>query len=105
MDARYALRKSQLLDECQIAPEIFEEVMPRLYTFMPPFVRLFHGQAAEPHATTDVCGLRSNVARQNIASIAYRFGQSRLPLQSFIGWEAWDEAPLREEWQRPGKTH
>ena len=24
MEARYALRKSQLLDECQIAPEIFE---------------------------------------------------------------------------------
>ena len=31
METRYALRKSQLLDECQIAPEIFEQVIPRLY--------------------------------------------------------------------------
>ena len=46
MEARYALRKSQLLDECQIAPEIFEQVIPRLSTFMKPFVRIFQGQAA-----------------------------------------------------------
>ena len=41
MEARYAFRKSQLLDACQMAPEIFEQVIPRLYTFMKPFVRLF----------------------------------------------------------------
>ena len=32
MEARYAFRKSQLLEECQVAPEIFEQVIPRLYT-------------------------------------------------------------------------
>src|SRR5512145_378558 len=97
MEARYALRKSQLLDECQIAPEIFEQVMPRLSTFMQPFVRIFQGQAADQHAKTYVCGLLSNVEHKNIASIAYRFGQSRLPLQGFIGWDTWDDAPLRGE--------
>jgi hypothetical protein len=30
MEARYALRKSPLLAECPVAPEIFEPVMPRL---------------------------------------------------------------------------
>src|SRR5438445_6374379 len=97
MEARYAFRKRQLLDECQIAPEMFEQVVPRLYTFMKPFVRIFHGQAADQHAKTYVCGLLSNVERKNIESIAYRFGQSRLPLQSFIGWDAWDGPPWREE--------
>src|SRR2546422_6660619 len=105
MEARYAFRKSQLLDECQVAPEIFEQVIPRLYTFMKPFLRIFHGQAADQHAKTYVCGLLSNVERKNIESIAYRFGQSRLPLQSFIGWDAWDDAPLREELQSQVKTH
>ncbi len=105
MEARYALRKSQLLDECQVAPEIFEQVIPRLYTFMQPFLRIFHGQAAEQPAQTSVGGLLSNVERKNIASIAYRFGQSRLPRQSFIGWDAWDDAPLREEWRGQVKTH
>ena len=88
MEARYALRTSQLLDECQIAPEIFEQVIPRLSTFMKPFVRIFQGQAADQHAKTSVCGLLSNVERTNIASIASRFGQSRLPLQRCIGWDA-----------------
>ena len=105
MEARYAFRKNQLLDECQIAPEIFEQVIPRLYTFMKPFVRIFQGQAADQHAKTSVCGLLSNVERKNIESIAYRFGQSRLPLQSFIGWDAWDDAPLRDELRSQVKTH
>ena len=70
MEARYALRTSPWLDECQMAPEIFEQVSPRLYTFMQPFVRIFQSQAAAQHAKTSVCGLLSNVERQNIASIA-----------------------------------
>jgi hypothetical protein len=85
MEARYAFRKSPLLDECQVAPDIFEQVMPRLETFMKPFVSIFQGQAADQHAKTYVYGLLSNVERKNIESIAYRFGQSRLPLQGFMG--------------------
>jgi SRSO17 transposase len=105
MEERYAVRKSQLLDECQVAPEIFEQVMPRLQTFMKPFVHIFQGQAADQHANTYVCGLLSNIERKNIESIAYRFGQSRLPLQGFIGWDAWDDAPLREELRGQIRRH
>ena len=105
MEARYAFRKTQLLDECQVAPEIFEQVIPRLYTFMKPFVKIFHGQVDSQHAKTYVCGLLSDVERKNIESIAYRFGQSRLPLQAFIGWHEWDDEPLRQELRRQVKTH
>ena len=105
MEARYALRKSPLLDECQVAPAMFEQVMPRLSTFMKPFVSIFQGQTADQHAKTSVCGLLSTVERKNIASIASRFGQSRLPLQGFIGWDAWDDAPLREELRGQVKRH
>jgi SRSO17 transposase len=105
MDARYAIRKSQLLDDCQVAPEIFERVIPRLYTFMAPFVTTFQGQGADQHAKTYVCGLLSDVEHKNIESIAYRFGQSRLPLQGFIGWAEWDDAPLRQELISQVKRH
>jgi len=100
MDAEYATRKRQLLDECQIAPEIFQQVMPRLTTFMVPFVASFGRQEPSQHAQTYICGLLSDVERKNIESIAYRFGQDRLPLQRFIGWAEWDEAPLRQELTR-----
>jgi SRSO17 transposase len=96
MEMRYAMRKRQLLAECQVAPEIFEHVVPRLHTFMAPFVTIFQGQVAEQHAKTYVSGLLSNVERKNVASIAYHVGQSRLPLQAFIGWAEWDDPPLRE---------
>jgi SRSO17 transposase len=105
MDARYTFRKSQLLDECQVAPEIFEQVIPRLYSFMKPFVNVFQGKAAAQHAKIYVCGLLSDVKHKNIESIAYRFGQSRLPLQGFIGWDAWDDAPLREELRGQVRRH
>ena len=97
MEARYATRQNQLLQECQVAPEIFQEVMPRLHTFMEPFVETFHSQALTQQARTYVSGLLSDVERKHVESIAYRFGQDRLPLQRFIGWAPWDEEPLRQE--------
>ena len=105
METRYAIRKSQLLEECQVAPEIFEHVIPRLDSFMNPFVKIFQGQVANRHAKTYVCGLLSNVERKNVESIAYRFGHSRLPLQAFIGWHEWNDEALRSELRRQVKTH
>jgi SRSO17 transposase len=86
-----------LLAECQVAPAIFDQVLPRLTTFMAPFVETCCRQELDQHAHTYLCGLLSDVARKNIESIAYRFGQDRLPLQRFIGWAPWEEVPLRQE--------
>jgi SRSO17 transposase len=100
MEAEYATRRQQLLEECQVAPEIFDQVMARLETFMVPFGSTFRRQEPSAHAHTYVRGLLSEVERKNVESIAYRFGQDRLPLQRFIGWAEWDEAPLRQELTR-----
>ena len=105
MEARYAIRQHPLLAECQGAPEMFAQVMPRLSTFMTPFVTIFQGQVAEPHATTSGCGLLSNLARKNVASIASRCGHSRLPWQGCMGWEAWDDEPWRAAGRRQVQRH
>lgn len=105
MEARDAIRQHQWLAECQVAPEIFEQVIPRLDTFMTPLVKSFQGQGAEQHATTSVCGLLSNLERKNVESMAYRFGHARLPLQAFIGWDEWDDEPWRSAWRRQVKRH
>ncbi len=99
MDARYTIRKAQLLEECQVAPEVFAQVLPHLHTFMEPFVDTLHGQAPRAHVQTYVRGLLSDVERKNVESIAYHFGQERLGLQGFIGWGDWDDAPLRQALQ------
>jgi len=98
MEARYESRKRELLDECRVAPEIFDEVMPRLKCFMEPFVKsLVRPEQVVEHAHTFVHGLLSDLDHKNAESIAYRFGQDRMPLQWFLGVSPWDHEPLRNE--------
>jgi SRSO17 transposase len=105
MEARYASRKQQLLAECQVAPAIFDQVMPRLATFLAPLVDTFCRQARDQHAHTSVCGRLSNVERKHVESIADRFGQDRLPLQRFMGWAPWEDMPLRQQLTRQVAEH
>lgn len=95
--SEFEARKEELLNECKIAPEIFDEVKPRLQTFMAPFVKCFVRSEQVAHAETFVQGLLSNLDHKNVESIAYRFGQDRMPLQWFVGVSDWDHAPLRDE--------
>lgn len=97
MDADFKARKQELLDECTVAPESFEQVQPRLENFMEPFIDVFVRKEQVSHANTFVQGLLSDVERKNAESIAYRFGQERMPLQWFIGYADWDDEPLRKE--------
>ncbi len=97
MEAIYEQRKQELLDECKVAPQVFDGVMPRLETFMEPFVESLVRKEQVEHAQTFVQGLLSDWDHKNVESIAYRFGQERLPLQWFVGVSDWDHRPLRDE--------
>ena len=90
-------RRRELLDECKLAPQVFDNVMPRLEKFMEPFVERFVRSEQVSHANTFVQGLLSDLKDKNVESIAYRFGQKRMPLQWFIGVSDWDHEPLRDE--------
>jgi hypothetical protein len=70
MEAHYATRKQQWLAACQVAPASFDQVMPRLATFMGPFIETFCRPERNPHAHTSIWGLLSEVERTNVAAIA-----------------------------------
>ena len=97
MEAKFEARKQELLDECKIAPQVFDKVMSRLERFMKPFVKSLVRREQVEHAQTFVQGLLSDLEHKNTESIAYRFGQGRMPLQWFVGVSDWDYAPLRDE--------
>lgn len=97
MEAKYERRKQELLDECEVAPQIFDRVLPRLERFMEPFVDSLVRKEQCEHANTFVQGLLSDLEHKNVESIAYRFGQERMPLQWFVGKSDWDHEPLRDE--------
>ena len=50
MEAEYTTRKRQLLEECQGAPAIFDQVMARLKPSLAPFVDTFCRQEPAAHA-------------------------------------------------------
>jgi SRSO17 transposase len=98
MDAtEFEARKEELLNECEVAPRIFDGVMPWLERFMKPFVGSLVRREQIEHANTFVQGLLSDLEHKNAESIAYRFGQERMPLQWFLGVSPWDDEPLRDE--------
>ncbi len=96
-EREFQSRKAAVLAECELAPQVFEDVVPRLEQFMEPFVASLARKEQVSHALTFVRGLMSDVDHRNTESIAYRFGQGRMPLQWFIGVSKWDDHPLREE--------
>jgi SRSO17 transposase len=90
-------RKEELLNECELTPQVFQRVMARLERFMKPFVDCLVRREQVEHACTFVRGLLSDLKHKNAESIAYRFDQERMPLQWFIGMSPWDDDPLRDE--------
>jgi len=97
MEAEFEARKQELLHECTVAPQIFERMLPRLETFMDPFLESLSQTAQAQHARTMVQGLLSDLKHKNTESIAVRFDQDRMPLQWFMGVSDWDDQLLRGE--------
>jgi SRSO17 transposase len=97
MEARFEERKRKLVDDCKVAPPVLDRVLPRLETFMEPFVANLVRKEQMEHSQTFVQGLLSDLEHKNVESIAYRFGQDRMPLQWFVGMSDWDHGPLRDE--------
>ena len=97
MEAKYEARKQELLEECSVALQIFQRVLPRLERFMEPFVENLVRREQCRHASTFVQGLLSNLEHKNTESIAYRFGQQRMGPEWFVGRSDWDHQPLRDE--------
>ena len=97
MVAEFAKRRQELLDECKVAPQVFDRVMARLETFMNPFVDVFARKEQVSHVRTMVQGLLSDIGQKNTESIALRFGQQSKSLQMFMGVSDWNDEPLRDE--------
>ena len=55
MEASFEDRKCKLLEECAVAPQVFDRVMPRLERFMEPFVATLARKEQVDHAVGHVC--------------------------------------------------
>ncbi len=98
---RYRLRKQQLLDECEIGPEVFQGGLERLADFARPFAECLIRREQRDHARTYLAGLVSDLKHKTAESIAYRHDQERHGLQHFVGSSTWDHRPLMKELADP----
>ena len=97
MHWRYRLRKQQLLDECEVPPEVFQGGIERLAEFARPVAEGLARQEQKDHARTDLAGLVSDLGHKTAESIAYRHDRERHGLQHFVGSSTWDHRPLIRE--------
>lgn len=100
MERRFRVRLDELLDDAEVPPSLLRGMLPRLETFLRPFVAALGSDAQRNNARHYVQGLMANLDDKNVEAIAYLHDQERQGLQKFIGQSPWDDQPLLDELAR-----
>ena len=100
MERRYQARLDELLDDAEVRPGLLRGLLPRLETFLEPFVRSLCCCEQRTNAHHYVSGLLSDLKSKDAESIAYLHDRERQGIQKFIGQAPWDHKPLIAELAR-----
>ncbi len=100
MERRYRVRLDELLDDAVVRPGLLRDLLPRLETFLKPFVRPLLSPEQRATAHDYVQGLLSELDSKDVEAIAYLHDRERQGLQKFIGQAPWDHRPLVTELAR-----
>src|SRR4051794_10049609 len=101
MERRFRVRLEELLQDAEVPPGLLHGVLPRLGTFLEPFVALMAREEQRLKARHYVEGLLSDLEGKNAEAIAYLHDQERQALQKFPGPSPRDHGPLVDELTRP----
>ena len=97
MERRFRVRLDELLGDAEVGPALLRGVMPRLDSFLQPFVEWLGSSEQRTNAKQYVSGLLSDLNGKDIESIAYLHDRERQGLQKFMGQSEWDYGPLLSE--------
>src|SRR3954452_13163608 len=100
----------ELLDAASITPDQVTGCASRLTEFLARYLPLFARSEQRAHAATVIEGKLSGLERKTSEPVANQAGLPRKPIQSFVGWGAWDDealmaelrARVKEQWGAPG---
>jgi SRSO17 transposase len=106
MRQRFRTRLHELEQEALVEPNLFRDLLPRLQTFLVPFLDIsLRTPEQDAHAQHYCAGLLSHLQRKNAEGIAYLYDQERQGLQKFLGQADWEYQPLLLELGRQvGRT-
>jgi len=100
MERRFCVRLAELLDDAHVPPTLLRGVLPRLKTFLQPFLDALQTPQQQTNAHHYVQGLLSELGSKDVESIAYLHDRQRQGLQKFMGQADWDHQPLLTELAR-----
>ena len=100
MERRFQIRLDELLSDAEVRPGLLKGVMPRLESFLQPFVAALPSPGQRTSTQQYVQGLLSDLDGKDIESIAYLHDCDRQGLQKFMGQAEWDHRPLVTELTR-----
>ena len=95
MERRFRIRLDELLCDAEVRPSLLTGVMPRLHSFLQPFVAVLQSPEQRSNAQQYVQGLLSDLDGKDVESIAYLHDRERQGLQKFIGQAEWNHRPLQ----------
>src|SRR4051812_40211567 len=100
MERRFRIRLDELLRDAEVGKGLLRGIMPRLQSFLEPFVHVLPTMEQRTNARQYVAGLMSDLGSKDVESIAYLHDRDRQGLQKFIGQGEWDHRPLLTELAR-----
>jgi SRSO17 transposase len=97
MERRFRIRLDELLNDAEVRPSLLRGVLPRLESFLQPFVEVLQSPEQRTNAQHYVQGLLSDLDSKDAESIAYLHDRERQGLQKFMGQAEWNHRPLVRE--------
>src|SRR5712691_9962855 len=94
MERRFRTRLDELLNDAEVRPSLLKGMIPRLESFLQPFVKPLQSPEQQTNARQYVQGLLSDLDSKDAESIAYLFDRERQGMQKFMGQAEWDYRPM-----------
>jgi SRSO17 transposase len=90
----WAQRREELLSDCIVSPDVFNQMVDRLGDFVVPYQHALETEAGQHHMHLYLQGLLSHLQRKNAEEIATWVDVERQVIQDCIGTAPWDHRPL-----------
>ena len=94
MHTVWAQRREEVLSDCLVSPDVFNQMVDRLGAFVVPYQHALETEAGQHPMHLYLQGLLSHLPRKNAEDIAAWVDVERQVIQDFIGTAPWDHRPL-----------
>src|SRR3989442_11461481 len=94
MNTVWALRREELLSDCLVSPDVFNQMVDRLGEFVMPYQHVLETEAGQRNVHLYLQGLLSHLPGKNAEDIATFVDIERQVMQACMGTAPWDHRPL-----------